>query len=61
MLKDYGSFVLDKEKEPEMTKFNQVSESYAGKSKATNCWTDPISSNFKKYLKCTLFQSLPLL
>ena len=48
-------FVVEKEREPGMLEFNQVSESYVqkiiGESKATNCRTDPIPSKLIKKFK----------
>ena len=54
-LKDNSSFVVQKEREPGMLEFNQVSESYVqkiiGESKATNYRTDPIPSKLMKKFK----------
>ena len=47
-LKDYSSFVIEKERKPGMLEFNQVSDSYVekviGDRKVTTCRTDPIPS-----------------
>ena len=55
MLNAYNSFVLDSEKEQGMIEFNEVSESYVGKtieeSKPTSCQTDPILPKFIKMFK----------
>ena len=56
-LKDNFRFVVQKEGEPEMLEFNQVSESYVqkiiGESMATNCTADPMPfkliNKFKVY------------
>ena len=54
MHKEYGSFGLGK-KEPGMTEFSQVSESYLekviGESMAINCLTDTIPSKFIEMFK----------
>ena len=44
-LKDYSNFVLEKEREPGMLEFNQVSESYVekiiGENMATRLYNGP--------------------
>ena len=54
-LKDNSRFLVQKEREPGMLKFNQVSESYVqkiiGECKATNHRADPIPSKLKKKFK----------
>ena len=54
-LKDNNRFVVQKEREPGLLEFNQVSESYVqkiiGESKATNCRTDQIPSKLMKKFK----------
>ena len=54
-LKDNRRFVVQKEREPGMLEFNQVSESYVqkiiGESKATNCRTDPLPSKLMNKFK----------
>ena len=51
-LRDNRRFVVEKEREPGMLEFNQVSEAYVqkitGEGKATNCRTDPIPSKLIK-------------
>ena len=51
-LRDNSRFVVEKKREKGMLEFNQVSEPYVqkiiGKSKATNCRTDPIPSKLIK-------------
>ena len=60
-LRDDSRFVVEKEREPGMLEFNQVSESYVqkiiGESKATNCKTDPIPSKLIKKFKVLLHSS----
>ena len=52
-LRDNRRFVLEKEREPGILEFNQVSVSYVQKiieeNKAINCRTDPIIKKFKVY------------
>ena len=54
-LKDYGSFVVEKEREPGMLELNHVSNSYVekliGENKVTNCRTDPRPSKLIKKFK----------
>ena len=54
-LRDKSRFVVQKEREPGMTKFNQVLKSdvqkIIGESKAINCRTDPIPSKLIKKFK----------
>ena len=54
-LKENGRFVVQKDREPGMPEFNQVSESYVQKiieeSKATKCKIDPIPSKLIKKFK----------
>ena len=53
--KDNSRFLVQKEREPGMLEFNQVSESCVlkiiGESKATNCRKDPIPSKLIKKFK----------